>query len=211
MLRTNSYNAATYSVLPEAAPMMASATPVQYAAQPIVQAAPAVAPVAQPAVYTAPTASISVQPTGITAQQYHSQDEFGNYAYGYANQNSQKQEAGNVNLGVRGSYSYDAGHGLNRRVDYVADGLGFRVTGNAISPAANSLMRFKRSMGMPATLLRTKTYNAATYTTLPDAAMMAASPMPAMTYAAPVAQPAVYTAPQASISVQPTGITAMQH
>merc|ERR1711997_826113 len=237
MLRTNSYNAATYSVLPEAAPMMASATPVQYAAQPIVQAAPAVAPVAQPAVYTAPTASISVQPTGITAQQYHSQDEFGNYAYGYANQNSQKQEAGNVNLGVRGSYSYDAGHGLNRRVDYVADGLGFRVTGNAISPAANSLMRFKRSMGMPATLLRTKTYNAATYTTLPDAAMMAASPavhyaepMPAMTYAAEptmtyaaqpamayaqppmhAAQPAVYTAPTARIAVQPTGITAMQH
>jgi len=223
LLNTHPYNARTYSVLADpvvpAAAVVAPAAPVvKYtaAARPQVVSTAPVVQYAGPAAY--------VQPNGVTAQQYHSQDEFGNYAYGYANQNSQKQEAGNVNLGVRGSYSYDAGHGLNRRVDYVADGAGFRVTGGAITPA-NSLLRFKRSLGVPATLLRTKTFNAATYTTLPDAAMMAASPAvyaaapaPAMTYAAQpvvkIAEPmpaSLYTAPAARITVQPTGITAMQH
>jgi len=224
LLNTHTYNAGTYSVLADpvvpAAAVVAPAPVVKYTAAVRPQVV-STAPVVQ---YAAPAAY--VQPNGVTAQQYHSQDEFGNYAYGYANQNSQKQEAGNVNLGVRGSYSYDAGHGLNRRVDYVADGAGFRVTGGAITPA-NSLMRFKRSLGVPATLLRTKTYNAATYTTLPDATLMAASPavyaaaaapVPAMTYAAQpvvkIAEPmpaSLYTAPAARITVQPTGITAMQH
>merc|ERR1711872_40990 len=104
LLNTHTYNARTYSVLadpvvPEAAAAAAPVVKYTAAARPqVVSTAPAVQ-------YAAPAAY--VQPNGVTAQQYHSQDEFGNYAYGYANQNSQKQEAGNVNLGVRGSYSYD--------------------------------------------------------------------------------------------------------
>merc|ERR1711963_476158 len=56
------------------------------------------------------------------SQQYHSQDEFGNYSYGYANNNSEKQEVGNTRSGqVKGHYTYVDGAGRNRRVDYVAD------------------------------------------------------------------------------------------
>lgn len=53
------------------------------------------------------------------------QDEFGNYNYGYSNINSAKVESGNALTGVTGSYTVNDGHGI-RRVDYVADALGFR-------------------------------------------------------------------------------------
>ena len=51
--------------------------------------------------------------TGVS-KQYHKQDELGNYAYGYVNQNSEKHEAGNSQLGVKGHYTYVDGNGLNR-------------------------------------------------------------------------------------------------
>jgi len=93
---------------------------------PAVAAAPVIA---QPAPVTyASTASVKAVPAAVHASQYHAQDEFGNYSYGYANPNSQKKEAGNAYTGVQGSYSYVDSYGLNRRVDYVADGLGFRAT-----------------------------------------------------------------------------------
>merc|ERR1719336_951154 len=68
------------------------------------------------------------------SQQYHSQDEFGNYSYGYANNNSEKQEVGNTRSGqVKGHYTYVDGNGRNRRVDYVADNNGFRAAGDGIN------------------------------------------------------------------------------
>jgi len=68
------------------------------------------------------------------SQQYHSQDEFGNYSYGYANNNSEKQEVGNTRSGqVKGHYTYVDGAGRNRRVDYVADNNGFRAAGDGIN------------------------------------------------------------------------------
>merc|ERR1712045_783812 len=61
------------------------------------------------------------------ASQFHAQDEFGNLQYGYNNLNSMKQETGNTYTGVTGAYSYVDPHGLLQRVEYVADGAGFRV------------------------------------------------------------------------------------
>ena len=61
------------------------------------------------------------------SSQYHSQDEFGNYEYGYSNINSVKQEAGNTYGGVSGSYSYVDANGLVQTTNYIADDLGFRV------------------------------------------------------------------------------------
>merc|ERR1712142_322397 len=58
----------------------------------------AAAPVIAPAAIAAPAPSVS--------SQFHSQDEFGNTAHGYANINSAKHEQGNGYLGVTGSYSY---------------------------------------------------------------------------------------------------------
>merc|ERR1711936_429168 len=71
---------------------------------------------------------VVVQKEGEVSQQYHKQDDFGNYAYGYANDNSEKQEIGNTKSGqVKGHYTYVDGNGLNRRVDYAADNNGFRA------------------------------------------------------------------------------------
>merc|ERR1712122_357053 len=55
------------------------------------------------------------------------QDEFGNLNYGYANINSAKNEVGNTYGGVTGGYSYVDANGQLQRVEYIADGAGFRV------------------------------------------------------------------------------------
>ena len=57
----------------------------------------------------------------VTSSQFHSQDEDKNYAFGYSNINSARQESGNALTGVTGSYS----DGF-RTYNYVADGFGFR-------------------------------------------------------------------------------------
>merc|ERR1712058_65197 len=91
-------------------------------------AAPAVAAVhtvAAPAPVIAKAATVVAEvraavPT-VTSTQFHSQDEEKNYAFGYSNINSARQESGNALTGVTGSYS----DGF-RTYNYVADGLGFR-------------------------------------------------------------------------------------
>merc|ERR1719422_2274967 len=101
-------------------------------------AAPAVAApaVAAPAVVAkaapvAVAAAPAIAAPGVHATQYHAQDELRNYEFGYQNPNSARTEKGNAELGtVAGSYSYVDGHGLTQKVDYVADALGFRVTGS---------------------------------------------------------------------------------
>jgi len=101
----------------------AGAAPAAYlAAAPV--AAPAVAPVA-PAVATASVAAVPAAPH---AQQFHTQDEFGNLAFGYSNPNSARREEGNTWNGVRtGGWSYVDANGVLQHTEYVADGLGFRV------------------------------------------------------------------------------------
>merc|ERR1719351_735027 len=61
--------------------------------------------------------------------QYYKRDDFGNYAYGYANGNSEKYEGGNPQGGVKGHYMYVDSNGLNQRVEYIADDQGFRIVG----------------------------------------------------------------------------------
>ena len=63
------------------------------------------------------------------------QDEFGNLNYGYTNINSVKQEVGNTYGGVTGGYSYVDANGQLQRVEYVADGLGFRVADSRLPVA----------------------------------------------------------------------------
>lgn len=79
----------------------------------------AAAPVITKAVPLVAAARAAV-PT-ITSSQFHSQDEDKNYAFGYSNINSARQESGNALTGVTGSYS----DGF-RTYNYVADGFGFR-------------------------------------------------------------------------------------
>merc|ERR1719238_2649896 len=72
--------------------------------------------------------------------QYFLQDKFGNYAYAYATQNSEKKEEGDQNS-VKGHYAYIMSNGQRRRVDYIADNQGFHVIRD---DAVND--RFKRSV-----------------------------------------------------------------
>jgi len=92
-------------------------------AAPAVLAAPALA--AAPAVATASVAAVPAAPH---AQQFHTQDEFGNLAFGYSNPNSARREEGNTWNGVRtGGWSYVDANGVLQHTEYVADGAGFRV------------------------------------------------------------------------------------
>merc|ERR1712055_795824 len=73
--------------------------------------------------------------------QYFLMDKFGNYAYAYANQNSEKMEKGDQNS-VQGHYAYIMSNGQKRRVEYIADNQGFHV----IRDDADNARRFKRSV-----------------------------------------------------------------
>merc|ERR1712193_409736 len=73
--------------------------------------------------------------------QYFVQDKFGNYVYGYANQNSEKMEKGDQNS-VKGHYAYIMSNGQKRRVDYIADNQGFHV----IRDDADNARLLKRSV-----------------------------------------------------------------
>jgi hypothetical protein len=117
------YAPATLAAVSPAVSAVVSAPVVTNYAAPAAVAAPVVA--AAPAV-----ATVKAVPANVHAQQFHAQDEFGNFEYGYDNPNSQKKEAGLAGAAVRGHYTVKDGFGLDRRVDYVADAAGFRATKN---------------------------------------------------------------------------------
>merc|ERR1712055_1194365 len=71
--------------------------------------------------------AIAAFPAAPLASQFHSQDEFGNNAYGYGNLHSAKHEVGNPLVGVSGGYSFVDANGELQTTNYQADGLGFRV------------------------------------------------------------------------------------
>jgi len=72
--------------------------------------------------------------------QYFLRDDFGNYDYGYASQNSERFEEGNGQGSVKGHYAYVDSNGMTRRVDYIADDEGFHILGD------NNNDRLKRSV-----------------------------------------------------------------
>lgn len=60
--------------------------------------------------------------------QYHSQDEYGQYVYGYATPTASKSEAKTIDGVTRGGYSYIDSNGIVQTVQYIADSVnGFRV------------------------------------------------------------------------------------
>merc|ERR1719394_2036842 len=103
---------------PVASPLPLSA-PVQVAA-PVPFAAPVpVAPVVEP-----------------PSSQFHAQDEFGQFSFGYQNINSAKSETRDAFGVTRGSYQYVDANGVLQTVNYIADPVtGFRVAGTNIPVA----------------------------------------------------------------------------
>jgi uncharacterized protein affecting Mg2+/Co2+ transport len=105
--------------------------------------APVAAPVAAPVVASAPVVAAAT-PVDATNSQYHAQDDFGQYNYGYSDPNSVKQEVKTADGVTRGSYSYVDANGIVQTVNYISDAMGFRVAatnlpvhnveGNAVEP-----------------------------------------------------------------------------
>merc|ERR1712168_1780926 len=81
------------------------------------------------------------QAIGFTGpNQYMVKDDFGNYAYSYNDQQSEKSEEGN-NQAIKGQYAYIMSNGIKRRVEYIADNDGFHIIRDNADPA-----RIKRSV-----------------------------------------------------------------
>merc|ERR1719309_1640175 len=114
------YNAIP-AVVAHAAPVaVAHAAPVAVAhAAPVAAVAHAAPAVAAPVAHT-------------TSSQYRAGDEFGNTAFGYTNPISSRQEQGNADGVVTGSFSYVDEAGVHSR-SYIADAYGFRLTGESAS------------------------------------------------------------------------------
>merc|ERR1739838_475766 len=134
--------AAAYTPALAAAPVAYAAAPAAYAAAPAAYAPYAAAPAAYaaaPVAYAA--APIAAPIAGPVSSQFQAQDEFGNVAYGYQNINSAKQEQGNAYGGVTGSYTYADEAGVHT-VNYVADDLGFRGSGDnlPVAPVYNAAL-----------------------------------------------------------------------
>lgn len=169
-----------------------AATAVNHAVAPVAPAfTSAVAPYAS-------TATLNAVPAAPSTLQFHAQDEFGNYVYGYDNANSAKKEVGNAGVGVTGSYTVKDLQG-SRTVHYVADAHGFRIT-----PAHG---RKKRSLFYPhGGLLRTYpgVYNNAVASPLPySIATPSVATVPAVTAnAIPLSTPVVQTVAAAPSTYQ---------
>ncbi|KAL7733494.1 hypothetical protein ACLKA6_004964 [Drosophila palustris] len=79
-----------------------------------------------------------------TQQQYLTQDALGQYAYGYAEPHSSKQETRSLDGTTRGTYSYRDATGKLQTVDYTADAEGFHVAATNL-PHAVKPQRFRPS------------------------------------------------------------------
>merc|ERR1712088_572848 len=113
------------------APAVAAAAPViapevSYAYLPYASNYGYSVPAVAPAPVAAPVVAAAT-PVDVTNSQYHAQDDFGQYNYGYSDPNSVKQEVKTADGVTRGSYSYVDANGIVQTVNYISDAMGFRV------------------------------------------------------------------------------------
>ncbi|XP_042882341.1 uncharacterized protein LOC122259525 [Penaeus japonicus] len=79
-----------------------------------------------------------VAPVAPIQSQYHAQDEIGQYSFGYAGGPSSRAESRDAFGVVRGSYNYVDSEGKVQTQHYVADALGFRVSGTNLPVAPDT-------------------------------------------------------------------------
>merc|ERR1711881_286007 len=99
--------------------------------------APITTPIAAP--ISAPIAAPLTAPITAPSSQFHAQDEFGQFSFGYENINSAKQETKDAFGVTRGRYQYVDANGIVQTVNYISDDInGFRVSGTnlPVAPAA---------------------------------------------------------------------------
>jgi hypothetical protein len=88
----------------------------------------------------APVYSYYTNPLAVASNQFHAQDEIGQYNYGYSNPDSSKTEVKTADGVVQGSYSYIDANGVLQTTNYISDALGFRVaaTNLPVAPVAEA-------------------------------------------------------------------------
>nr|ADD37964.1 Cuticle protein 7 [Lepeophtheirus salmonis] len=74
----------------------------------------------------------------ISTFQFHAQNEFGEYKYGFSNPTASKNEI-KVDGIVRGSYSYIDANGEFQITNYISDALGFRVSSSNLPAPLNDV------------------------------------------------------------------------
>merc|ERR1711937_720301 len=126
---------------PEALPLSQIPAPLNLAPAPVAQIpAPfAVAPAPAPLPLAQGPAPLALAIPSTPSSQFHAQDEFGQFSFGYENINSAKTETKDAFGVTRGSYQYVDANGILQTVNYIADPVnGFRVAGTNIpvAPAA---------------------------------------------------------------------------
>merc|ERR1712124_240024 len=130
---------------PEALPLSQIPAPLNLAPAPVASA-PVPLPFAQvpaPLALAPAPAPLSVVPAPVPvaipstpSSQFHAQDEFGQFSFGYENINSAKTETKDAFGVTRGSYQYVDANGILHTVKYIADPVnGFRVAGTNIPVA----------------------------------------------------------------------------
>ncbi|XP_034481216.1 uncharacterized protein LOC117786907 [Drosophila innubila] len=90
-----------------------------------------------PLVHATALLDYGAPPSADTVSQYHSQDEHGQYAYGYTAPLYSKHETRTADGVTHGSYSYVDATGQKQTVDYKADVDGFRVTASSLQQRPN--------------------------------------------------------------------------
>merc|ERR1711935_1279952 len=109
---------------PAPQPFAFAPEPIAFAPEPLRIAPQFIGPAPLPAPLTAPSS------------QFHAQDEFGQFSFGYENINSAKTETRDAFGVTRGSYQYVDANGIVQTVNYIADDInGFRVAGTNIPVA----------------------------------------------------------------------------
>merc|ERR1712226_1254413 len=124
-------------ILPASLPLT---QPLPFSLPPQPFLVPSAAPLAQPLPFApiAPVAPIVEPPSS----QFHAQDEFGQFSFGYQNINSARSESKDAFGVTRGSYQYVDANNVVQTVHYTADDInGFRVaaTNVPVAPAAAAL------------------------------------------------------------------------
>jgi len=84
-----------------------------------------------------PSLEYGAPPSSDTISQYHTQDEHGQYAYGYMAPLYSKHETRTLDGVIRGTFSHVDANGETQTVDYVADAEGFHVTSSLPNQQAN--------------------------------------------------------------------------
>ncbi|XP_063584855.1 uncharacterized protein LOC134762399 [Penaeus indicus] len=80
----------------------------------------------------------AIAPVAPIQSQFHAQDEIGQYSFGYAGGPSSRSESRDAFGIVRGSYNYVDSEGKVQTQHYVADALGFRVSGTNLPVAPDA-------------------------------------------------------------------------